>query len=380
MTQHVKGHSVQPAETVPFADLALQWNEIAADVRPDFEDLFAQSAFCLGPFVERFEGAIADYLGARFAVGVNSGTSALHLAMLGCDLAPGDEVLVPAHTFIATVWGVLYAGLKPVFCDVESRTGNIDLADAARRLTPRVKAIVPVHLYGQPADMAAVMAFAARNGLAVVEDAAQAVGARIGDRFAGTMGRFGCFSFYPGKNLGAAGEAGLVVTDDERLAERLRMLRNHGQKDRYVHLEVGFNYRLEGLQAVVLYHKLKRLDAWGRRRTELARRYSERLQGLPISLPETTGGDHVWHLYVIRSPERDALRDSLARNAVASGLHYPVPCHRQPCLESFVDSGATFPEAERWANECLSLPLFYGMTDSQHDRVCVAIRRHFERR
>lgn len=212
MMQLVQGGAVHQ-EPVPFADLAHQWQEIAADVRRDYDALFARSAFCLGPYVERFEAEMADYLGTGAAIGVNSGTSALHLAMLGCGLDAGDEVLVPAHTFIATVWGVLYAGLTPVFCDVDPITGNIDVADAAQRITSRTKAMIPVHLYGQTADMDAVLDLARAHGLAVVEDNAQGIGARIGEKAAGTLGRFGCFSFYPGKNLGAAGEAGLVMAE-----------------------------------------------------------------------------------------------------------------------------------------------------------------------
>lgn len=363
--------------TVPFADLSFQWREIAPGVRADFEAVFDRSAFSHGPFVEAFEKEVASYLGSGHAIAVNSGTSALHLAMLGCDLSAGDEVLVPAHTFIATVWGVLYSGLKPVFCDVDPASGTIDLHDAAKRLTPRTKAIVPVHLYGQPADMDAVMLFAAAHGLAVVEDTAQAIGARWKQRQAGSIGRFGCYSFYPGKNLGAAGEAGLVVTDDAALAARMRSLRNHGQSERYVHNEIGYNYRMDGLQAVVLSHKLARLDLWTARRRDIATRYGERLAGLPLELPAIVNGDHVWHLYVVRHSERDALRQHLDKRGVATGLHYPLPCHKQPCLQHLVTDKDRFPVSERWAEHGLSLPIYYGMTDEQVDRVCDAVLSYF---
>ena len=217
-------------ERVPFNDLTFQWREIAADVRRDIEGLFERSAFSAGPYVQAFEEEIAGYLGVKHAIAVNSGTSALHLATLAAKLGPGDEVLVPSHTFIATLWGLLYAGVTPVLCDVDEATGTIDVADAQRRVTSRTKAIIPVHLYGQPADMTGVMQLAARFGLKVIEDNAQGIGARWNNMALGTIGELGCFSFYPGKNLGAAGEAGLVVTNDAALAARVRSLSNHGQR------------------------------------------------------------------------------------------------------------------------------------------------------
>ena len=236
---------------VPFSDLSLQWREIADAARADLEILFSTSSFCAGPFVERFEAAVADYLGVRHAIGVNSGTSALHLALIAAEVGAGDKVLVPANTFIATIWAVLYVGAVPVLCDVEPASGNIDVEDAERRIDPSVRAIIPVHLYGQPANMEAVLALADRHGLAVIEDAAQAIGARYRGRPVGGFGLLGCFSFYPGKNLGAAGEAGLVTTDDAKLADRVRALRNHAQTERYHHSEIGFNYRMEGIQGLV---------------------------------------------------------------------------------------------------------------------------------
>ena len=363
--------------SIPFTDLSIQWRQIEGNALPEIRRLFETSAFCLGPFVERFEQAAADYLGIAHAIGVNSGTSALHLALIAAGIGPGDKVLVPSFTFVATAWGVLYVGATPVLCDVEEESGNIDLADAERRIDTAVKAIIPVHLYGQPADMAGVMAFAARHQLVVVEDVAQAIGARFDGRCVGTFGLFGCYSFYPAKNLGAAGEAGLVVTADEAIARRVRALRHHAQSERYVHAELGFNYRMGGMQGLVLSHKLPLLDGWTEIRRKLACAYQERLDGLPLSLPQVVHYDHVFHLYVVRSKDRDPLQDYLRRAGIETGLHYPIPLHAQPALAPFVSDPQSFPVADRYAQECLSLPLFIGMTEAQVERVCEAIRQFF---
>ena len=365
------------AGPVPFNDLSIQWREIADDVRRDFEDVFAKGAFSSGPYVELFEREIGAYLNTPHAVGVNTGTSALHLAVLAADVGPGDEVLVPSHTFIATSWGPIYAGATPVLCECDETTGTIDLDDAERRVTSRTKAIIPVHLYGQPADMDRVADLAQRHGLAVIEDNAQAIGAKWNGRALGTLGLLGCFSFYPGKNLGAAGEAGLVVTSDEKIAARLKSLRNHGQVERYYHSEIGFNYRMDGLQAVVLRHKLRRLDNWTEWRRALAKRYSEALAGLTLEIPQVRHQDHVWHLFVVRTQARDELRARLAKAGIESGLHYPVGTHRQPCLSYLKFDADAYPRSDRWANECLSLPLFYGMTMAQVDQVVGVVRDFF---
>lgn len=368
----------QISERVPFNDLGVQWREIADDVRREFEDVFARSAFSSGPFVKTFETEVAAYLGTKHAIACNSGTSALHLAVMAADLGPGDEVLVPAHTFIATLWGPLYAGATPVLCDVDEATGTLDLADAGKRLTGRTKAIIPVHIYGQPADMDAIGKFAEERDLFVIEDNAQAIGARWGNKQVGTIGRIGCYSFYPGKNLGAAGEAGLVSTDDDRLADKMRSLLNHGQSERYVHQDIGYNYRMDGLQGVVLRHKLKHIDAWTARRKVLGKRYQDGLKDLPLDVPQIRNQDHVWHLFVVRTARRDALRDHLQRADIETGLHYPVPCHRQPCLQHMPMDRDSYPHADRWASQGLSLPLFYGMTETQVDRVIAAIRDFFK--
>lgn len=363
--------------SVPFNDLSYQWREIKERALGDICRLFETSAFCLGPFVEAFENSIADYLGVKHAIGVNSGTSALHLALIAAGVGPGDKVLVPSLTFIATAWAALYVGATPVLCDVDAGSATIDVDDAESRIDPAVKAIIPVHLYGQPANMDAVMDLAARHGLAVIEDAAQAIGARYGTRRVGGIGQLGCFSFYPGKNLGAAGEGGLVVTDDAAMGHRIRALRNHAQQRHYIHTEVGFNYRMEGLQALVLSHKLPLVDGWTQRRRNLANAYQNQLAGLPLILPSQANGDHVYHLYVVQTRQRDRLRDYLHKHGIESGLHYPVPLHRQPCLAKVSDDQQSYPVSERNSNECLSLPLYVGMTEVQVDHVCDTIRRFF---
>jgi dTDP-4-amino-4,6-dideoxygalactose transaminase len=364
--------------SVPFNDLSIQWREIADDIRPHIEELFVRGAFSQGPEAENFERAVAAYLDVPHAIGVNSGTSALHLAVLAAGIGPGDDVLVPSHTFIATIWGVIYAGANPILCDVDAKTATIDVKDAERRLTARTRAIVPVHLYGQPADMNAVAELARKHGLAIIEDAAQSIGARWEGRATGTLGDFGCYSFYPGKNLGAAGEAGLVVTRDEASAARIRALRNHGQSERYVHTAIGFNYRMDSIQGLVLRHKLAKIDRWTSRRRTIAALYTQALSGLALEIPTVEHQDHVWHLFVIRTRRRDALRGYLRQAGIESGLHYPIPNHNQPCLSHLNVDRNSFPQSDRWANEGLSLPLFYGMTDGQIERVADAVRSFFK--
>ncbi len=365
--------------TVPFVDLSIQWNQIRSNVLPDMERLFEASAFCLGPWAKDFEQRIAEYLGVRHAVAVSSGSAALHVAVIAAGIVPGDKVLVPTHTFIGTVWGLIYAGAIPVFCDVEAGAGTIDVRDAESKLDEKVKAIIPVHLYGQPANMAAVLDFARRHKLLVIEDVAQAIGARYDGQSLGSLGDFGCFSFYPGKNLGAAGEGGLVVTNDDRSADEMRALRDHGQAQRYVHQMIGYNYRMDGIQALVLGHKLAHLDDWTNQRRQVAQRYAEGLAGLPLTLPEIVHGDHVFHLYVVRTQQRDALKGHLDGHGVQTGLHYPIPLHKQPCFADMASAQGSFPVAEDYAGTALSLPMFAGLTPDQQDRVIDAVRSFFER-
>lgn len=365
---------------VPFVDLSIQWDQIYQEALPDIEKLFKASAFCLGPWAKAFEGQVADYLGVKHAIAVSSGSAALHVATIAAGIKRGDKVLVPAHSFIGTIWGLIYQGAIPVFCDVEESTGTIDLVDAERRMQAGVKAIIPVHLYGQPADVSALMAFADRHGLTIIEDVAQAIGARHMGKALGTFGAMGCFSFYPGKNLGGAGEGGLVITNDDEKAGLLRSLREHGMSERYVHERIGYNYRMDGIQALVLGHKLKRLDDWTEQRRALATRYAKALADTPLRLPAVVHGDHVYHLYVVRTEERDALRSFMEECGVQTGLHYPLPLYKQPCLADIIDQGPTdFPCADDWAEKGLSLPLFAGMTEAQQDRVVNAIFAYFQK-
>jgi dTDP-4-amino-4,6-dideoxygalactose transaminase len=366
--------------TVPFVDLSIQWDQIHEEVMPDLEKLFKASAFCLGPWATAFEAQIAEYLGVKHAITVSSGSAALHVATIAAGIRRGDKVLVPAHTFIGTIWGLLYEGAIPVFCDVEEATGNIDLADAERRMEAGVKAIIPVHLYGQPVDVAQVLAFAERHGLTVIEDVAQAIGARYQGKALGSFGSMGCFSFYPGKNLGGAGEGGLVVTNDDDKAQLLRALRDHGQSQRYVHERIGYNYRMDGIQALVLGHKLKRLDDWTNQRRAIAARYAQALSDTPLRLPAIVHGDHVYHLYVVRTDDRDALRAFLEARGIQTGLHYPVPLYKQPCLADIAAPPVDdFPFTEDWAGSGLSLPMFAGLTVVQQDCVIDGIRAYFEK-
>lgn len=367
----------QEAEPVPFNDLSHQWRQIRETALPEIDRLFEHGAFTLGRYVETFERSAAEFLGAKHAIGVNSGTSALHLALIAAGVGPGHKVLIPSLTFIATAWAALYVGAIPVLCDVEVESAAIDVCDAERRIDSDVKAIIPVHLYGQPANMNAVMEFASRHRLTVIEDAAQAIGARYGNQSVGTIGNLGCYSFYPGKNLGAAGEAGLVVTADAVIAQHIRSLRHHAQVERYIHNELGFNYRMEGMQGLILDRKLPLLNVWTQARRELARAYEVRLCDLPVTLPRVVNGDHVYHLYVVRTERRDRLRDYLMQHGIETGLHYPVPLHAQPCLAHLSDGPNSYPVAQSYAEECLSLPLYTGMTMAQLDRVCSMVRRFF---
>jgi dTDP-4-amino-4,6-dideoxygalactose transaminase len=360
---------------VPFADLAAQYGQLRDEVLQALREVAESTAFVLGPAVAGFEKAFAAYVGAKHCVGVNSGTSALHLALIGAGVGPGDEVLTVPMTFIATSWAVSYVGATPVFVDVDPSTYTMDVTQVERRITRKTKAILPVHLYGQPADMGPLLEIGRRHGIPVIEDAAQAHGARYGGCGAGALGLCGCFSFYPGKNLGAYGEAGAVVTDDDRIAARLRALRDHAQERRYHHDELGFNYRMDAFQGAVLRVKLKHIDRWTEARIALARRYREALAGLPLRLPEAAPGRrHVWHLFVVLHPERDRLRAELEARGVHTGLHYPVPVHLQKAYRHLGHREGDFPVAERVGRECLTLPLFPEMTARQQDTVVEALR------
>ncbi len=359
---------------VPLLDLAAQYANLRDDVLRSLSDVADSATYVLGPKVAEFERSFAAYVGAKHCVAVNSGTSALHLALLGAGVGPGDEVITVPMTFIATCWAVSYVGATPVFVDVDPVTYTMNVEQLERCITPRTRAILPVHLYGQPADLAPLLDISRRYGIPLIEDAAQAHGAAYHGRRAGSFGQSGCFSFYPGKNLGAYGEGGAVVTDDDVIAKRLRALRDHAQEQRYHHSEIGFNYRMDAFQGAVLNLKLQHLDNWTRSRRLLAARYVEFLEGLPLALPvEAIGRDHVWHLFVVLHPDRDRIRNELASRGIHTGLHYPVPVHLQPAYKALGFGPGAFPVAERVARECLTLPLFPEMTVPQQDRVIDAL-------
>lgn len=357
---------------VPFLDLPAQYARIREEVLAQLDAVGASGRFVLGPAVEEFETAFARYCEADFCVGLNTGTSALHLALRCLDIGPGDEVITVPMTFIATVWAISYVGATPVFVDIDAqtRTLNPDLLEAA--ITPRTRAILPVHLYGQAADLGPILQIADRHGLPVIEDAAQAHGARYHGRRVGGLGRIGCFSFYPGKNLGAYGEGGALVTNDRALAERARMLRNHAQSERYVHECIGYNYRMDAFQGVVLKIKLNHLDEGNAARRRHALAYQQRLTGLPsVGLPVTPADrEPVFHLFVIEVDDRDRLARRLQTGGIETGLHYPIPVHLQPAYRDLGIAEGSFPVSERLAKRCLSLPMFPELTEMQISQVC----------
>jgi dTDP-4-amino-4,6-dideoxygalactose transaminase len=333
----------------------------------------------MGPEVRAFEEAFAAWCQARFAVGISSGTAAIELTLRALGVGPGDEVITTPFTFIATGEAISATGATPVFADIDPATYNLDPAAVEAALTARTRALLPVHLYGQPADMAALAAIAQRRGLALLEDAAQAHGAEIAGRRAGSLGHAACFSFYPGKNLGCYGDGGAVTTDDEALAGRLRKLRDHGRSSKYVHDELGYGHRLDALQAAILAAKLPHLDAANAARRRLAARYRQLLAGADLVLPYVPEGvTPAWHLYVVRTARRDALLASLRAEGIEAGIHYPLPLHLQPAYRSLGLGAGSFPVAEAAAQQVLSLPLFPEMTDEQQERVAAAVIRYSE--
>lgn len=367
--------SPQREKPVGQLDLHAQFATVRTEVLAAIQEVAESTAYVLGPKVAEFERTFADYMEAKHCIGVNSGTSALHLALIGAGVGVGDEVITVPMTFIATCWAVSYVGAKPVFVDIDPVTYTMDAGQVERRITPRTKAILPVHLYGQPADMSALVAISEKYGIPIIEDAAQAHGARYQGRSVGTFGLAGCFSFYPGKNLGAYGEAGALVTNDDALATRLRALRDHAQSVRYHHEEIGFNYRMDAFQGAVLNVKMRHTERWTEQRRLLAARYNELLTGVDVQLPsEECDRRHVWHLYVIRHPERDRLRERLEARGISAALHYPIPVHLQKAYSHLQHGPGDFPVSERVARECLTLPLYPELTVHQQDRVVEALR------
>ena len=363
---------------IKFGDLQREYFEIQLEVDAAVGRVLHSGWFILGRELERFELAFAAYLGVKHCVGCASGTEAIALALMAAGIGPGDEVITVAHTAVPTISAISMTGAWPVFVDIRADTCLMDVALVEAAITPRTAAILPVHLYGQCVDMDPLLDLARRHGIPVIEDCAQAGGATYRGRKAGSMGLMAAFSFYPSKNLGCYGDGGAVTTDDSALAEKLRMLRNYGQRQRYYHEIVGINSRLDEMQAAILAAKLPHLDAWNRRRREIAAQYTAGLAGLPVQTPvEAPGGEHVYHLYVIQAAGRDRLQAHLAESGVQTLIHYPVPAHLQPAYAGLGHARGALPVTERVADVILSLPMYPQLTDAEVAAVVAAIRRFY---
>ncbi|MBI4263015.1 MAG: DegT/DnrJ/EryC1/StrS family aminotransferase [Acidobacteria bacterium] len=360
---------------VPSIDLQAQYRSLKPEIDAAVARVIEGGVYVLGPFVEQFEADLARYCGVRHAVATNSGTSALHLSLLAAGVGAGDEVITVPFTFVATVSAVLYVGARPVFVDIEPDYHCLDVTKVEAALTPRTRAIVPVHLYGQTIDMEPLLEIARRHRLVVIEDACQAHGAEDRGRRAGSMGDIGCFSFYPAKNLGAFGEGGAAVTDNPQCAETMRLLRSWGEKTRYEHTLKGFNYRMDAIQGAVLGVKLRHLNAWTDARRRHAATYRRLLADTPARAPmERPGSRHVYTVYAVRLAQRDVWRARLREAQIETGVHYPIPVHLQPAYRDLGYAEGDFPVSEAAAREVLSLPLFPEMTDGQIEEVARALQ------
>ncbi len=359
---------------IPLVDLKAQYIHIKPEIDAAMQRVLDTTSFILGKEVADFERAFAGYVGAQGAVGVASGTAALHLALLACGIGPGAEVITVAHTFMATAEAISLTGARPVFVDIDPRTYTMDPGQVEAAITARTRAILPVHLYGQPAEMGALLDIAQRKGVWLIEDAAQAHGAEYQGRRCGSLGHLACFSFYPGKNLGAYGDAGAVTGNDETLLAKVRKLRDHGRSSKYEHEMIGYGERLDALQAAVLGAKLPHLEAWTEARRAHAQSYNELLAGCDLDTPyERPEGRHVYHLYVVRTPRRDELAAHLKAQGIATGIHYPVPLHRQPAYLKEGYGEVRLPVTEQAAAEVLSLPIYPEMSAAQIAQVAEAV-------
>jgi dTDP-4-amino-4,6-dideoxygalactose transaminase len=359
---------------IAFVDLKAQYQSIKSEIDAAIADVITHSAFIGGSHVKAFEEAFAAYLSARHCIGVGNGTDALYIAMKSLGLGPGDEVITTASTFIATSEAITQTGAQVVFVDSDEKTYTIDPAQVARAVTSKTKAIIPVHLYGQPADMSAILDVAEQHGLYIIEDAAQANGAVYRDRTIGTIGTIACFSFYPGKNLGAYGDAGAIVTQDDALAEKARMYANHGRIDKYDHEIEGINSRLDGLQAAILNVKLKHVNTWTERRRAIAQQYDKALGDVVVTPYAAPDRKHVYHLYVVRVKNRDQVQARLTEKGVATGIHYPIPLPFLKAYDCLDHKAVDFPVADRLKDEILSLPIHGSMTDEEVAYVIDSVR------
>ena len=359
---------------IPLVDLKAQHRSIKAEVDAAVGSVLESGRYILGPEVQAFEREFGDYCETRHAVGVNSGTSALHLALLAAGIGPGDEVIAPAFTFVATVAAIEYTGARAILVDVDPLTLTMDPGRIEAAITPKCRAIIPVHLYGQPADMDPIASIARAHGLVVVEDAAQAHGADYRRRRVGSIGDMACFSFYPGKNLGAAGDGGAVTTSNDEYAQAVRVLRDWGAPEKYLHVVKGFNFRLDEIQAAILRVKLRRLEAWTELRRQHARTYSTLLASAAVARPVAARDvRHVYHIYAVRTHARDRVRSELHAAGVQAAIHYPIPVHLQPAYANLGYNRGDFPVAECAADEVLSLPMYPELTSRQIERVAHAV-------
>ncbi len=368
--------------SIPLVDLGAQYRPLKAEILSRVAEVLEGMQLFLGPNVQALEREFAAHAGTAYAVGVSDGTTALQIALMACGVGAGDEVITVAHTFVATAEAIVLVGARPVFVDIDPETYTIDVSGVEEQITPRTRAIIPVHLYGQPADMDPIMELATRHGLCVIEDACQAHGARYKGRLVGSLGHMAAFSFYCSKNLGAYGEAGMLTTNDATLAERARMLRDHGSPERYRHELIGLNGRLDEIQAAILRVKLPHMPQWNSQRRSHAAHYGTLLAGnQAVTVPrEASYAEHVYHLYVVRVPQRDELLAFLREQGVGAGVHYPVPCHLQPALRRLGYRKGDLPVTERVAAEVLSLPMYPELTAEQRARVVEAVEAFFERR
>lgn len=359
---------------IPFVDLKAQYHSIKPEIDEAVGRVLESSQFVLGAEVAAFEKDFAAYCGVDNAIGVNSGTSALHLALLAAGVGPGDEVITVSFTFVATVAAICYTGAKPVFVDIDPHSFTMDVSKIEAAITPKTKVILPVHLYGQCADMDPILEIARKHKLVVIEDSAQAHGAEYKGRKTGSMGDMGCFSFYPGKNLGAYGEGGMITTNNPEYTRTMRMLRDWGAEKKYQHVLKGYNYRLEGIQGAILHVKLKYLDSWSEARRSHAALYSKLLAGSKVVTPEVMPyGKPVFHVYAVRTTNRENLMAYLTNAGIQHGIHYPIPVHLLPAHADLGYKEGDFPESEKAANQVLSLPMFPELTDEQIKVVTDAI-------
>jgi dTDP-4-amino-4,6-dideoxygalactose transaminase len=361
---------------VPYLDLKAQYRAVKQEIDAAVGRVLESCQFVLGPEVSDFEKAFATYCGGSECIALNSGTSALHLALLAAGVGPGDEVVTTPFTFVASVAAILYAGARPVLVDIDPRSFTLDPSRIEAAITSRTKVLLPVHLYGQPADMDPIMDIARQHNLIVIEDAAQAHSAQYKGRPAGSIGHMACFSFYPGKNLGAYGEGGAVTTNNSEYARMIRMLRDWGQDRKYHHLLRGYNYRMEGLQGAVLNVKLRHLEQWTEARRNLVQYYNRSLSDCELELPiEMPWARHVYHVYTVRSKERDRLQKALADEGIQTGIHYPVPVHLQPAYAGLGYEPGSFPESEGAAKQVLSLPLYPELSLQAASQVADAVKK-----